>query len=1489
MNKGLLKSSRFFAGFFIGVISLVFFSATASHAAPTLDGITIQCNGDDSLNQTLNGGTIRFVLEMSHEITGVNIAGGTPYILLSRIKNLATGTDSSADEFRAYYAGAAQDGTELYFDYPIKAGDFSAGVDVKGTLELDGCVIHTSGGDVPSTIELMDASPYTECGYRIQISTFYFGSSGVQLKEVTVPEKKAKKGLTYYATIYSGALTTSDVPFDISVDYDGYEDIDFAVENQYGVGGTVNSLYGDTVSTYLSMTGGVMRLAITPKNVLYDEEIKIRIRPAGAGGDTSGDMFVVYPNGIEEDKAYIERIYVDSSADNRIYSCGEIIRINVDFSKKVSRVSGIPLLYLNVNNQNNAPNYQNNNLLRNYAVYNESRSSGNTVAFDYTVKAGDYIADLDAMDLDFNTMSGRFEFSDGSQFDWIVPHGDDIEGLASNSNISIQTIVFYDYCSTTASPEVREDYTLDLRVTRGAAVAGYAQHFTLSSDKANGDVITYPPAFSISAGAAMAPLPITAKWAGTQILRLHPYGYEGTNGDLVATVTVTPSATPPSVLLSSSMSSVYEGYDPFSVNVSLSKAPKEAIAVTVQSSNPESLAIVSAAGGSISGGKAVFTFPAGQAGPYAVVLNPFDGLGNGNDTVSLTATANKTYSSATQNVMVRNESPYAMFASVDDYGNWVETFFINGSEPSGSVSFQVYDVAADLNAGIAATMNWGDGTSTNFTCDATGYCAPVPHTYARPGTYRANLTLRDKDGGTETYMGQIRVVEPTQEEEVNGVVWTYRVISGEAVLGDGARAIPKGTTGAVSVPATLGGSPVTEIWYGAFDGCQDITSIAVPASVSSIECHVTGESFKNWFVDAGNSTYRDIDGVLFTRDGKTLLSYPTGRKGGYVVPDGTEVIESEAFSNSKISSIVIPDSVMELGECAFQDCRGLKSVTLSRNLSIIPCYAFYGCESLRSIDIPEGVVEICCDAFAFCDNLSTVKIPNSVESCEDPFNGCYQIKSVTLPGGDFLSLEYGDSFVYRFGLYDARNSITKLSIAEGATTLLNQFAFEELDNLVSLGIPASMTEVRWQNLMDVPNLRIIEIAEGNPAFAFREGVVFSKDFKTLICNLFATGAIFVVPEGVTEIASSAFLFCPASSIILPDSIKKVDTGAFMWCENLESLTFPRSVETIEWDYLFRRCDNLKTVFFLGPETRFYDDDNMPREFLDACYSLETVYFPASGYYNGGSWDGECPSYVISSMLDEWHSYEVVRFEPTQTISLDANGGSVDAPSIVRNYMDIYGDLPVPRRSGFAFNGWTLNGQKVSYSTTVESISNHVLVASWKESALPSVEAILETAISNAGFADASVKEAIGGDLAKYAEFQAWVQTVDGGEKAVINSDHAAVSWQLGADALFENEPEIRIASLALANAQGTGNGEQGTACAMTVTVEVKDGEDVVKVAEEKVAAMFEATSDLCDWTGAAKLSPTVSGATRNADNTMTFTVIPGDGTTKSAFLRIKVK
>ena len=98
--------------------------------------------------------------------------------------------------------------------------------------------------------------------------------------------------------------------------------------------------------------------------------------------------------------------------------------------------------------------------------------------------------------------------------------------------------------------------------------------------------------------------------------------------------------------------------------------------------------------------------------------------------------------------------------------------------------------------------------------------------------------------------------------------------------------------------------------------------------------------------------------------------------------------------------------------------------------------------------------------------------------------------------------------------------------------------------------------------------------------------------------------------------------------------------------------------------------------------------------------------------------------------------------------------------------------------------------------------------------------------------------------------------------------------------MMENEPTIELGGLAVADS-ASGAKE------MTVAVTVKDGERAVAVDQEKVAAMFEATSDLGDWTGAAKLTPTVTTSGTDASGKMTFVVTPGDGTAAKAFLRIR--
>lgn len=173
-----------------------------------------------------------------------------------------------------------------------------------------------------------------------------------------------------------------------------------------------------------------------------------------------------------------------------------------------------------------------------------------------------------------------------------------------------------------------------------------------------------------------------------------------------------------------------------------------------------------------------------------------------------------------------------------------------------------------------------------------------------------------------------------------------------------------------------------------------------------------------------------------------------------------------------------------------------------------------------------------------------------------------------------------------------------------------------------------------------------------------------------------------------------------------------------------------------------------------------------------------------------------------------------------------------------------------------------------------------LLPSLDASASPSAVA---AAIDGGGFADAArIKEAIGGDVNEYRAFERWAREVKGGMAAVVKSSHTAASYLLGTAVLLQNEPIVEIT--------GVSKGVGGTASAtgnVSLSVRVRDGEDIVLADSEKVGRMVEATGDLGDWTGSAKLLPTISQRSRDADGTMHFMVVPGDGTAPKVFLRIR--
>jgi hypothetical protein len=176
-------------------------------------------------------------------------------------------------------------------------------------------------------------------------------------------------------------------------------------------------------------------------------------------------------------------------------------------------------------------------------------------------------------------------------------------------------------------------------------------------------------------------------------------------------------------------------------------------------------------------------------------------------------------------------------------------------------------------------------------------------------------------------------------------------------------------------------SSVTSIGKGVFWGCSSLLSVTIPSSVTSIgswafaDCisltsfaipnsviYIDKLAFLNCInmiainVNRGNPLYSSVDGVVFNKTKDTLILYPQGKQGAYV----------------------IPNSVTSIGPLAFAEHMGLTSVTIPNSVKSIEVAAFSACTSLTSVTIPNSVTSIQREAFFHCIHLTSVTSLNPV-------------------------------------------------------------------------------------------------------------------------------------------------------------------------------------------------------------------------------------------------------------------------------------------------------------------------------------------------------------------------------------------------------------------------------------------------------------------------------------------------------------------------------
>lgn len=264
------------------------------------------------------------------------------------------------------------------------------------------------------------------------------------------------------------------------------------------------------------------------------------------------------------------------------------------------------------------------------------------------------------------------------------------------------------------------------------------------------------------------------------------------------------------------------------------------------------------------------------------------------------------------------------------------------------------------------------------------------------------------------------------------------------------------------------------------------------------------------------------------------------------IPVSVEIIGLAAFSGSGIESIHLPANLKTISTAAFSGCTNLKSVEFPEALTKIESRAFEKSGLIR-MELPDTVTTMGSGVFSECPNLEFVKLPRNLEVIEmSMFKKCAKLQSVVFPENVKVIGRW--AFMWC-------DELQNFTLPESVETIGLQ-AFIDCESLTEVTIPANVTIIEQNSFSGCGKLRAIYVAEGNQAYQSVDGVLMTKDGTMVHTCPGAKEGTFVIPNGVTTIASLAFFDCQnLKRLVIPATLTTINERGFDFCDNLLSFYF----------------------------------------------------------------------------------------------------------------------------------------------------------------------------------------------------------------------------------------------------------------------------------------------------------------------------------------------